>query len=1667
MSQNNIGTEIADQIIADFTALASEAKRKNAEVKHACDHSIELTLPFSTSSSRPLNELEKQLGFQKTARKHPEYITPIIMACNSKNSKLIGLAIKLLSKFIQLQILPDCDSVSDESSDPFGSIVDALLNASNSTPEVQIKLLQLLPILMQMYAFRINDEILCNTLYICSNLQSVNRTPIIINTAQATFSQMLDIVFEKLDSEEGRDIANDLKYEVTLDDKKTTKINQFCFDAQRIVSDLCTLIEHHKPSFLKTNYISEDYGFEILEGILKNNSDAFINHEELTYLLRTRIIPILLRFLSSSKDFTLMVKVSRIILLVLEKQFEVLKIESEVTLNMLTHILSKDSGALMWKKIIILELFVLLFKNSELITKMFDEYDDNKEGEKKGVISNFLRVCLTTVNENKHVLNMGDLIQPPLSDQDLNSPNNSQRKSVPKIGLDSKDYRKVVKYIDSMDKQEPPILPDHYNLYLILQILIGLSDCIQSSTLSLMKATDPVLCISEKYFKDNEEPELQHSYHSVYNLIQSTSNFQLDIIDIFIHSTVDNELFSSSLKLLENLCYCSGMLTNQKVKHRVLDYLGKCTLKLDGTLGYKSKVMSISETIVGTISSTFGNAVSNISNQNNVTHSVIPPKFYPRTINTRQTLCFHTLIRLAVSLGAQLNDDWNIILCVLQWVSYYIDGPTGYNKKDIPPISQYLNNRDLQIISHSLSEFNKSIFNHDEVTYGILIKTGIDLSEKLMSTVNDEKLGQTPIGENDEIQPCIFNKLFYVNKITDLSTLNPINCLILPQNNFDILNQYYSDISDNRNYSEDVRLLGSRSFNQIVKVCADQGFESKDSEIHFKTETKVLTNMCRFLEKISALPMSNELLVANNESEIYLQTLDTLKYIIDRYGSLITDSWVIVTQMLNFPFLIIKNCDSELQKEKIINDNITSLVKSSFETLKVILDEMLQSIPKNQVKVIIDSLYNFVNQTFDLNISFNSVSYFWIISDYIKDKLESLNLTTSLNESIQSEEDLVELINDSSIEENQYFQYLWLYLLFKLANTTGDTRIQVRNGSIITIFGIIESFLSEGPLVNLLYTNVLKPIILNKDISDVIRNLKISEQKEWMESFISIVNGMNKFYSRQASEKNFLSDDNLSLLEGIITYFIGLSNLDYNWIELNYQIFKAYLEILQIFKSRTEIISKQYLEVLYLPWSLIKINYNFNNGSLYQTSLCTFVSCFSLSLQLFKPIMNPSKFEKMLMVLNSCIRYPIIVDSRNDDKKCTSLQKAVLDSLAELELDQNDPSFITYESLLIQQLNIIVGLPFHTRSLIVNKLGDKGIKIPTFVAASYYGMLILETHLKIIFNPKFFNERLLLKITKALLEPTELKPDIIVARPSDLPEKLIDSTQEHNEDAKSYLWMFSFDMVVEIVVQVLKHVMSLSESEFKSKIYTDSFDQLIQLFLSVFDCCFVLNSLGKDADEFNLKKYETMKPTLFEFLNNYYKSEKAYQIKKESIEHVILSLWRSSFFFKHDPIMESVIPNSDINCESIIEVFDLLCDDENWNIYGVVDNLVVQNSLSHSMVTFNDLLTLSNTENYPYISTIVINYFITRCAYGLRKYFMDTKILSGMPMSNIQQVELKYIIKGLISLLENHRGNTKSTAEILSPLYPLIIKILPTVKEKETLTNIDKVCMELFKQSKV
>jgi hypothetical protein len=74
--------------------------------------------------------------------------------------------------------------------------------------DIQLKILQALPSLLQNYPAEIRGESLSAVLHICSGLQNAKNFAV-SNTAAATLQQLVIVVFDRVASEDGTTLVSD------------------------------------------------------------------------------------------------------------------------------------------------------------------------------------------------------------------------------------------------------------------------------------------------------------------------------------------------------------------------------------------------------------------------------------------------------------------------------------------------------------------------------------------------------------------------------------------------------------------------------------------------------------------------------------------------------------------------------------------------------------------------------------------------------------------------------------------------------------------------------------------------------------------------------------------------------------------------------------------------------------------------------------------------------------------------------------------------------------------------------------------------------------------------------------------------------------------------------------------------------------------------------------------------------------------------------------------------------------------------------------------------------------------------------------------------------------------------------------------------------------------
>lgn len=122
----------------------------------------------------------------------PNFVNPFIIACGTKNAKFTSIAIVCLQRLIVAKALPKSK---------LNQVLEALMQASSAGLDVQLKILQALPSLLQNYSSELNGDLLVTTLNICFILQS-SKNAIVNNTSAATLQQLVVSVFDKVVAED-------------------------------------------------------------------------------------------------------------------------------------------------------------------------------------------------------------------------------------------------------------------------------------------------------------------------------------------------------------------------------------------------------------------------------------------------------------------------------------------------------------------------------------------------------------------------------------------------------------------------------------------------------------------------------------------------------------------------------------------------------------------------------------------------------------------------------------------------------------------------------------------------------------------------------------------------------------------------------------------------------------------------------------------------------------------------------------------------------------------------------------------------------------------------------------------------------------------------------------------------------------------------------------------------------------------------------------------------------------------------------------------------------------------------------------------------------------------------------------------------------------------------
>jgi len=563
------------------------------------------------------------------------------------------------------------------------------------------------------------------------------------STAAATLQQLVISLFEKLESEDSRSVEVPTVAEAPKEDG-TVFVRPVANDALKIFSDLCSLAEGGKLQYVRFAPIPLPSALELVESILSNCADVFRAHPEQANILRTKLLPFVVRSLSERLSFPVTLRIFRILSVVLRHHLTILQSECELALGLLNHMLDPESSP-SWKRALCMEIFRLIYAEPDLVLEIHSLYDE--QATSKPILRDNLSAFVRLATEKPVLIGIGQQSTAPAGNAgQRDGPDQAAIEAGAVAGLiggGSMDVSTAnvpgistlwssprTACLDQLDKAEPSQFPETYIYSLVLTCLNSLSESLARLVLPLTVQhegrsrkqrgktdANPEQGPEEEFLttpNGKSEPtqganELSrsHSYrkrtipvnpltlenHPAYAgikiiaaLIDDCWPAVLASCSTFLYAALDADYYRSLVRAFQKFTQVAGLLRMTTPRDAFLTTLGKAAVPVNvRTAGFISPTATPVET-----PGLFSNAKGLLGvdafaaqplNLNRGRRTSVD--MTTPSLTTRNLLCLRALLNLAIALGSTLENAWLIILEPLRQADILMASWTSRNKQGI------------------------------------------------------------------------------------------------------------------------------------------------------------------------------------------------------------------------------------------------------------------------------------------------------------------------------------------------------------------------------------------------------------------------------------------------------------------------------------------------------------------------------------------------------------------------------------------------------------------------------------------------------------------------------------------------------------------------------------------------------------------------------------------------------------------------------------------------------------------------------------------------------------------------------------------------------------------------------------------------------------------------
>ncbi|KAH7028142.1 uncharacterized protein B0I36DRAFT_386015 [Microdochium trichocladiopsis] len=811
----------------------------------------------------------------------------------------------------------------------------------------------------------------------------------------------------------------------------------------------------------------------------------------------------------------------------------------------------------------------------------------------------------------------------------------------------------------------------------------------------------------------------------------------------FLFSALDSEFYHGLVRAFQKFAHVAGLLQLSTPRDAFLTTLGKAAVPPNVfSACLNASAAKPPSTLAGEASSSLlNNARGLLSVESLVTpvgtagerqrQSSMDANSTSQAINTRNLLCLRALLNLGIALGPTLNKSWTIVLETLQQADFVLF-MTGKSPGRVPVAHSKVPDPHAESEATSLLGNFKAETRSVETAASRLFESTVDFpndafvevvtavcgllqrqsdSESVAASRPQSPLApptpalRTPSGQHRKISFASVaptsaptqEDQFALAKLGDLAIINVERLLSYPPN-VSGWNKMTSELSITLTAVDVAPVIRTRAADIIIRIVLDaaKAANSLSDNSRGAVQLRLLEAVQNALSPLQDEERQTSVAEHLTDVEIHKIILDGLKDLIEDCGDTLVQGWETCFKIIDSIF-VQERAVADVEPRNPTAPQIrlvtrsNRLIRPAFSSLQLICSDFLSSLPNSCFLILVDTLYKFCSQEDDLNIALTTITFFWVLSDFLSNKNTSLPISNDLVGI--SEADLVKkasLANNGSSDAA-----LWMLLLLRLTAVTADERIELRNSAIQTLLRVLDAY--GDKLSPEAWSVCIKSVVfkLFSSIEEELRTAATIEsddkyRQDWYETAVVILDGISGLLS------NYL--DTLIEHPTFNTYWQELlghfeSMLDFHVMEINTATFKALTQILSQCQSGSE---KNFdATTIDLAWQLwsrgVPISQQRNPEKLTDNQKCliAYVAALRDVYRLIETSVTVEQVTRMLSLLEEAMQAAVPEAFVSDIDYMTPLQGQVLDVLKMIRTDiPGTPS------ALIKQASSFVSLAY-------------------------------------------------------------------------------------------------------------------------------------------------------------------------------------------------------------------------------------------------------------------------------------------------------------------------------------------------------------------------------------